>query len=225
MEKQQYSNVYPLGVNYKISKFNSSEEAFTQVFLPKYTGLDSLRNGREIKTIQLRPREILGLYLMCLVARYYHENEWTIGFDDPWGHDGLVIPKVVPQKGQKRGLVIEQVYVQDKEKPFVYAFEEALRLKSLKGLNYSDKLNLVVLSEYGDKEDLSAVIAIAQKSDFESCYLFILKQPVPCLFYGATLKSPSDPLEYYHLGINLVDGSGKIVKRGDFKPIITDKST
>jgi hypothetical protein len=109
--------------------------------------------------------------------------------------------------------------LQQGDSNFDEALLKAIKKKSTKSTDYAKNINLLVLSEYGDKEDFSKAVAIAQASIFESIYLFVLKIPVPCNYDVATLKSPADPLEYYHLGVNPVDGTGEVIPKGYFKPI------
>jgi|SRR3989344_2043567 len=215
-----YFNIRSLGVTYRINKYESCERAFCELFIPNFKDLKSLRSGSNIPIINLRPREVLGLCLMCYQANQLTDNNWTIA-TDPLGQDGAIVRKddSVDKKGNKRGLIIEQVYILNNDAPFIKEFENALDKKLEKGDDYVKNLNLLILSEYGEKEDFSKMIPLVQKSSFESVYFFVLRDPIPYMFESATLKSPADPLEYYHIGINPLDGSSRIIPKGYFKPI------
>lgn len=218
--KSPYTNIRPLGVIHRINKYESCERAFCELFIPNFTNLKSLRSGPNIPIINLRPREVLGLCLMCHKANQITDNNWTIA-TDPLGQDGAIVRKddSVDKKGNKRGLIIEQVYIPNNETPFIKEFENALNKKLEKGEDYVKNLNLLILSEYGEKEDFNKIIPLAQKSNFKSVYFFVLRNPIPYMFESATLKSPADPLEYYSIGINPLDGSSRIIPKGYFKSI------
>jgi hypothetical protein len=158
---------------------------------------------------------------MSYLGNHLTQQKWTLGLD-PFDYDGVIIPeddsKLETQ--WKRGLVVEQTYMIHREGvDFVEAFRKSVAEKVSKGRSYAKNLNLLVLSEYGRKEELSSVISIAQESIFESVYLFVLKMPVPYKFFAAILKSPADPLQFCEISINPANGSAKVIPRGSFRPV------
>ncbi len=67
-----------------------------------------LVKGKKIANINLLPREVLGLFILCTVARHLDpDNEWTIG-SDRFGGDGVLACTA----GEKKNIVLdtEQVY-------------------------------------------------------------------------------------------------------------------
>lgn len=130
----------------KILFVKSLENYLRDVIRPILNNPASLKSGKIYKNIQLRPREVLGVFLVCLAIRYISNQDWTIARDPEYG-DGVILCK--DPNRQLEGAFLEQVYV--RLRPSGYSMEEIIKRINMeiqrkvnKGKDYAQNRHLVI---------------------------------------------------------------------------------
>lgn len=104
-----------------------------------------LRVGRDYPSMSMRPRELLGNWLLCVILADATGRNWTLS-DDPTGGDGAML-----DRDTGTGFLTEHVFIPpprpDNKKPVQQQIEEAIAAKAGKGEEYSRGRTLIVFSE------------------------------------------------------------------------------
>lgn len=85
----------------------SLEDYLAKYIQPIIKNYKLLKVGRSFKNIKLRPREVLGAFLVCVVIRFISKQNWTPA-RDPMGGDGVILCREPNRTDQA---FLEQVYV------------------------------------------------------------------------------------------------------------------
>lgn len=194
----------------------SLEEYLFGVIRPIIRDPKLLRTGRQFKNIKLRPREILGAFLVCVVARYISNQEWTLARDTEQG-DGIIY-----RKGSDEGYFLEQVYVYPRAqtalgtKQISNEIKLQLHKKFKKGKEYAKNRNLVIFLDVNGKIDHQDFKKYLEKvSDyFDSYWLFARNsEDIENFKYIVfLLKAPKDEQAAYQVTLN-ADFRGWAVNR------------
>ncbi len=137
-----------------------------------------LKVGRQYTNIKLRPREVLGSFIICAVVRFISGQNWTLA-RDPMGGDGVVLCMDPSRMGE--GAFLEQVYVpRMKEKTLAGIDKIARRIeieikkKHDKGKVYSENRNLVIFLDIEGLLDYQKIKSFVDGFDqgFDSYWLF-----------------------------------------------------
>jgi hypothetical protein len=104
-----------------------------------------LRVGRNFKRMAMRPRELLGNWLFCVVLGKATGRNWTLS-EDPTGGDGAML-----DRDAGTGFLTEHVFipppVEGNAKSVEEQVIEAVVAKAAKGREYARGKTLVVFSE------------------------------------------------------------------------------
>jgi len=104
-----------------------------------------LRVGRDFKKMSMRPRELLGNWLLCVVLCSVTGRRWTLS-DDPTGGDGAML-----DRDAETGFLTEHVFIpppsDGNDTSVEQQIVEAVARKSKKGSEYARGRTLVVFSE------------------------------------------------------------------------------
>jgi hypothetical protein len=104
-----------------------------------------LRTGRDLKKMAMRPRELLGNWLFCVVLVYATGRRWTLS-EDPTGGDGAML-----DRDTGTGFLTEHVFIpppaQGKKSLVEQQIANAIAAKAKKGAGYARGRSLVVFSE------------------------------------------------------------------------------
>lgn len=139
---------HKFGHSISINKAPSVEQAFVGNFLPNFNG--KLSSGRKIKDIDLLPRELLGLMVASVPINISYNEPYTVGQENYLGLDGVIVRQDIDkQKHSPRpGLFFEQVYVLPGERTtFLSRLQQSLNKKISRGHQYTDNVNLIILTE------------------------------------------------------------------------------
>lgn len=161
-----------------------------------------LRVGRKLKIIGLLPREIVGLFLVCVVGRYIAPNEdWTLS-SDPDGRDGIIICQSGPREGD--GFATEQVYIPPHTSgDLTQRVLSAIARKSSKGKEYGKERHLIIYCDkHGEIDHQKIKKEIASNNIFYSYWLIGKKSPDKWIYFVASPKTISDPVMAYEVTIN-----------------------
>lgn len=104
-----------------------------------------LRTGRDFKKMAMRPRELLGNWLFCVVLCHATGRRWTLS-DDPTGGDGALL-----DRDTGTGFLAEHVFIPPPAEGSTLEVEQqiadAVAAKAKKGVEYARGRTLVVFSE------------------------------------------------------------------------------
>lgn len=104
-----------------------------------------LRVGRDFKRMAMRPRELLGNWLFCVVLGKATGRNWTLS-EDPMGGDGAML-----DRDAGTGFLTEHVFIPPPANGNTKSVEEqvidAVSSKAAKGIEYARGKTLVVFSE------------------------------------------------------------------------------
>lgn len=137
----------------------------------------SLKVGKQFANIKLRPREILGVFIVCVAIRSISGQNWTLA-RDPMSGDGVVLCTEPSRKDQ---VFLEQVYVPRlKEKAPAGVDEIAKRIeieikkKYGKGKAYYENTHLVIFLDIEGLLDYQKVKKFVDGlgNGFDSYWLF-----------------------------------------------------
>lgn len=138
-----------------------------------------LKVGRQYTNIKLRPREVLGAFIICAVARFISGQSWTIA-RDPMGGDGVVL--CMDESRWAEGAFLEQVYVSRlKEKSpatideIIGRIEVEIKKKHDKGKSYSEDRHLVIFLDIEgllDYQQVKKNVDRIKDGGFDSYWLF-----------------------------------------------------
>lgn len=161
----------------------------------------AIRNGRNLSSIKLRPREVVGLFLVCTVARYLTDEDWTIG-SDPEGRDGVINCKSGPKEGDS--FATEQVYIPNFEiGDLADLVVSRISNKSSKGDNYGKDLNLIIYCDKMGKLDHQKIKQkIVDNNIFASYWLIAKNSPNKWSYFVACIKTTTDPVMAYEVVID-----------------------
>lgn len=148
-----------------------------------------IKNGRPFTNIKLRPREILGAFLVCILIRHLSNQEWTIA-RDPEDGDGVII--CMDQSRLHEGAFLEQVYVPRVKKEnlstskIVNKIQLEVQKKHSKGQNYIKNRHLVIFLDVEGSFDHQKIKSYIDnlKPSFDSYWLF------------ANYKKPGETFNY-----------------------------
>ena len=155
----------------------SLEDYLEKAIQPILKNPRSLKVGRPFANIKLRPREILGAFVVCVVIRSISEQNWTFA-RDPMSGDGVVFCMEPSRKDQ---VFLEQVYVpRVKEKTPAGIDEIAKRIeieikeKYSKGKAYYENRHLVIFLDIEGLLDYQKVKKVVDGlgNGFDSYWLF-----------------------------------------------------
>lgn len=161
----------------------------------------SLKSARELKNIGLRPRELVGLFLICVVGRHISKQDWTISSDPDRG-DGVIICNDKRREGE--GFAVEQVYIPSfSTESLTEAAISAISEKSSKGKEYGKKRHLVVFCDKHDRLDYTKIKENIASNDIFTSYWIVGKYSQKDFVYLViTLKATSDPPRAYAVRIS-----------------------
>jgi|GEM_PF-2609774 hypothetical protein len=167
----------------------------------------SLKTGKPFTNIKLRPREVLGAFLICAVIRSISEQNWTIA-RDPMEGDGVVLCMDKSRFGD--GAFLEQVYVPRLSQDLPVSMEEIvkrieieIKKKHRNGKPYYENKHLVIFLDIEGQLDYQKVKKIVDdlEEGFDSYWLFASwdKQYSYLVFF---LKANRDQPALYNVKIN-----------------------
>ena len=133
-----------------------------------------LRVGRDYASFQMRPREFLGNWLMCVVLCHATGRRWTLSAD-PLGGDGAIL-----DRDENTGFLTEHVFVPPPRGSAELDVEDqlldAVRAKAAKGAEYARGKTLVVFSEaHGVWKPTRVGEAIADLHGFDAVWAIALE--------------------------------------------------
>lgn len=218
--KSAFKNIRSLGVRHKIIKSPSLHRVFFDFVLPKYEDTKSFISSRPYTEINLRPVELLGLCIASALASYLTGIRWTPA-SDPLGYDGSIIrlDQIEHVKKKRSGMLFEQTFIPDDNEEITQSIINSIDRKLSKGVNYTENINLLILSEKNGEVDQTRLINYVQASNLEYCSIFFMQEPRPFKFNGAILKSPADELGIYHVNFNSSDEGVETFQSKSFIPI------
>lgn len=105
-----------------------------------------LRVGRVFTNFNLRPREVLANWLLCVVGNYQNGNEDLTFSDDPTGGDGIIL-----NQADGRYMATEHVFIPPPQPNSTDGVEDLIvqkiEHKMRKGVAYARGKHLIVFSE------------------------------------------------------------------------------
>lgn len=137
-----------------------------------------IKNGRPFKNIKLRPREVLGAFLICILIRYLSNQDWTIA-RDPENGDGVII--CMDKNRLYEGAFLEQVYVprinneqQIESSEIINKIQLEIQKKHSKGNDYIKHRHLVIFLDIEGGLDHQKIKSYIQGLEpaFDSYWLF-----------------------------------------------------
>lgn len=136
----------------------------------------SLKSGREFKNIKLRPREVLGAFLICAVVRHLSNQDWTIARDPEEG-DGMIWCRHPGREDEVA--LLEQVYIRLRgraldSRQLLNEVNSAVSKKIEKGREYARNRHLIIFLDatgYLDPQKIKKLIDGIEKR-FDSYWLF-----------------------------------------------------
>lgn len=137
----------PNGIQMKaqVRRFVSQQEALREIS-PYIKDPRYLRTGREFGNFSLRPREVLGNWLVCAAVNHERNDEQVTFTTDPTGGDGLLI-----DTGAGKTFYTEHVFVRkqpdDCDDDVEALIANAVAHKSKHGRAYGSGKVLVIFSE------------------------------------------------------------------------------
>lgn len=156
----------------------SLEDYLEKRIQPILKSPSSLKVGKQFKNIKLRPREVLGAFIVCAVIRFISGQNWTLA-RDPMGGDGVVL--CMDPTRMAEGAFLEQVYVPRMKEKLPASIDEIsrrieveIKKKHNKGKVYYENRNLVVFLDIEGLLDYQKVKTFVDDFDkgFDSYWLF-----------------------------------------------------
>lgn len=184
----------------------SLEDCLQKQIQPILKNPRSLRVGKQFTNIKLRPREILGSFVVCIVIRFISKQVWTFA-RDPMGGDGVIL--CMDPSRMFEGVFLEQVYVPRINEKAPATIKEittriALEIKKKhnKGKPYSVNRHLVIFLDIEGSLDYQKVKKIVDriKNGFDSYWLFAPGHK-PYSYLVFLLKASRDQPAAYSLEI------------------------
>lgn len=163
---------------------------------------DQMRKGREFKNIGLRPREVVGAFLLFAVGQFLDpDNVWTIG-SDPQILDGVICCVDGPKKGDY--VALEQVYIPSFEKEDLsLLIKDRIDRKTAKGDDYSNGRHLVIYCDTNADLNLDDVSRYLEKQDKFYSYWIMARLDKPLWnFLVASPKTSGDPRLAYKVSFS-----------------------
>lgn len=159
--------------------------AFKRLLLPSIQSNPSswLDTGRNVSDTKLRPRELLGLIIMCAVVSHRTGLTWQIGTDHDDG-DGTIVLVKEGHKGS--GIPLEQVYVNSHNgsgKSLADAALAEVRNKEAKGIQYTADRSLIVLINETGPMAIEELVAGVEGTGFEDVAVIGLLSPNKFEYY------------------------------------------
>jgi len=179
---------------------------------PVRNGIE-LYTGRPEKLTGLLPRELLGNWLVCIVANYKNKDgDYTIS-SDPTGGDGIIF-----NRKTARGYKTEHVMV-PVEKRGVSNTEtliiESIEKKKNKGVPYASGQILIIFLEAGGKWFPSKVAKLLKLKEpllFESVWLFGLDDPIQDEYIYNVVELDSNTFQVWKVVISKKFDSWQVIK-------------
>jgi hypothetical protein len=157
-----------------------------------------LRVGRAFSNFNLRPREVLANWLLCVVGNHENGNDALTFADDPTGGDGVIL-----NRGDGRFMMTEHVFIPPPRAETAETVEDLIlqkiEHKMAKGATYAHGKHLIVFSEavgwwYPNRvgrrieraHGFASVWVVGLERGDESGYAYWVSMPVP-----APRNSPS----------------------------------
>lgn len=171
------------------------------VVQPSLMTSNAMREGREWKHIKLRPREVVGLFLVFAVGQFIDkDNTWTIGAD-PESQDGVVVCVAGDKEGD--AVAVEQVYVPNLEAGEVSDLvSKRVEDKTLLGYEYAKDRHLVIFCDKSGSLDLTKIVDFLKNEESFLSYWVIARVDAPLWDYlVATPKTSGDPQCAYKVKI------------------------
>lgn len=135
---------------------------------------DKLYRGREITNFQIKPRESVGLFLLCAVFNVVYKDKWYIS-TDPADGDGCLCRKAGPKKYYV-DFQTEHVFVTKyKETDVNESIRYEINKKESRGTQYGKNRNLIVFIDKSGEIEVEALLQFSkQLINFESYWLIFL---------------------------------------------------
>lgn len=188
-------------MKHEIKRVINLNEYLKVVIEPIVRNPKRIRNGRKLKNIALLPREVLGLFLLCAVARHIDINDWTIG-SDPEERDGVVICQSGLREGE--AFAVEQVYIPNTlEGNLTQLVICSIVSKSSKGSQYGKDRHLIVLCDKkGDLDHQVIKKSVASNNIFNSYWIIGKSDSLKFEYFVFSPKTKTDPIAAYLVLIN-----------------------
>ncbi len=157
---------------------------------------NSLNSGKKFKNIGLTAREVLGLFLVCVVGNYIDRGGWAIA-SDPDGYDGVIVCKSGDREGDAFGT--EQVYIPNFETgDLTDLILDRITKKSSKGKEYGKDRHLIIFcNKLGLINHQKIKKSIMDNDIFYSYWIIGKCDPSKWIYFVASPKTISDPLMAY----------------------------
>jgi hypothetical protein len=171
------------------------------VLQPIFKDSAKIKTGREIKPLKLRPRELMGNFLVSTVAIELTHLQWTIS-TDPESGDGSIYCMEGKREGE--GFNTEHVYIPtSQDRNLTDAVIKAINKKISKGVEYGKNRHLVVfVDNHGTFDHQIIKDTLKEDSTFLSCWVYAKYDPIKWKYIMMTVKSVTDPLAAYEISIN-----------------------
>lgn len=174
------------------------------VIKPILQNYSSVINGRDLPYLKLRPREVLGAFVLCVVGQFLEQdkrNVWTIASDADT-QDGTVICDSGPRAGE--GLKLEQVYIPAiGYRDITNTIINAINKKNSIGKQYGEQRHLIVLCDKSGNVDLIRIRkSIENNQSFLSYWLIYRIEPPHWHYMVISLWATSDPPLLYKVSLN-----------------------
>ena len=171
------------------------------------TNPKEIRVGRNIEGLSLKPREVLGLFILSCVVRSISGKNWRPGLE-PYKGDGTIVNL---ESGDKQGYdaaFIEQVYVYFHNRvgeltssEIVSEIGKQIKKKSEKGGEYTKNRHLLIFLDVTGGLDYQKVKSYLSgiNNRFDSYWLFAKSEKIGHEYYVFCLEASVDQPAAYKL--------------------------
>lgn len=177
-----------------------------------------IKNGRPIAKIGLRPREILGLFFVCVIGIEVDGGDW-VPASDPDEGDGVIICRSGKREGESFGT--EQTYIYSEEKGSLSELViKRIKEKSELGKNYGKDRSLIIFVDKKGELDWKKIMKVVEGNDiFNAIWLFGRYKKDSWSYFVMILKTETDPRKAFEVLINNSFTSWRVKTIGSMEQI------
>ena len=196
-----------LEVAQKVLHINNNSDFVQKILFPSISNYKDFKSGRELKPFNLRPRELLGGFLVSLVAEHITGELWKFGNNEE-GFDGVIYCASGEQKNE--GYQLEQVYALAINEDLIEVIQQRIANK-INDFKNTTHLHLIVYADSNRQAKLDykeiAQFLVNKDIPFDSIWIISRKSFENCSFNVAQIYSHTDPIHLYSIIINTNDYS------------------
>lgn len=177
---------------------------------------ESLKSGKNFINMRLRPREVLGAFLICAAIKFISQQNWTIAKDVGCG-DGMIFCMDKNRYGDTA--LLEQVYVRLRPKGFsleeiTEEINNQIRKKINKGKEYAKDRHLIIFLDVEGEFEPGRVKSFVNEIQerFDSYWLFAPGDGLD--YFVFLLKAEKDKPAAYKVKIHIDFTGWEVEKLG-----------